>query len=43
MIGLELETVELEAVLQQRRADSKDFLAGVVAFLQKRKPEFTGD
>jgi 2-(1,2-epoxy-1,2-dihydrophenyl)acetyl-CoA isomerase len=37
------ELLELEAVTQQQRADSKDFLEGAVAFLQKRRPKFTGD
>jgi 2-(1,2-epoxy-1,2-dihydrophenyl)acetyl-CoA isomerase len=37
------EVLELEAVTQQQRADSKDFLEGAAAFLQKRRPEFTGD
>jgi enoyl-CoA hydratase/carnithine racemase len=37
------ELLELEAVLQQERADSKDFLEGVVSFMQKRPPQFTGE
>jgi 2-(1,2-epoxy-1,2-dihydrophenyl)acetyl-CoA isomerase len=37
------DALELEAALQQQRVGSKDFLEGVVSFLQKRKPEFTGD
>jgi 2-(1,2-epoxy-1,2-dihydrophenyl)acetyl-CoA isomerase len=37
------EVLDLEAVLQQQRADSRDFVEGVTSFLQKRRPEFTGD
>jgi 2-(1,2-epoxy-1,2-dihydrophenyl)acetyl-CoA isomerase len=37
------EALELEAVLQQERATSRDFGEGVLAFLQKRPPQFTGD
>jgi 2-(1,2-epoxy-1,2-dihydrophenyl)acetyl-CoA isomerase len=37
------DVLELEAVAQQERADSKDFLEGAAGFLQKRRPEFTGD
>jgi 2-(1,2-epoxy-1,2-dihydrophenyl)acetyl-CoA isomerase len=37
------EQLELEAELQQRRAESKDFGEGVRAFLEKRPAQFTGD
>jgi 2-(1,2-epoxy-1,2-dihydrophenyl)acetyl-CoA isomerase len=37
------ELLELEAGVQQERAESKDFLEGVTAFLQKRPAKFTGD
>jgi 2-(1,2-epoxy-1,2-dihydrophenyl)acetyl-CoA isomerase len=37
------ELMELEAVVQQERAESKDFAEGVVAFLQKRPAKFTGE
>jgi 2-(1,2-epoxy-1,2-dihydrophenyl)acetyl-CoA isomerase len=37
------EILELEATLQQERAESEDFLEGVQAFLQKRPAKFTGN
>ena len=37
------ELLELEAVLQQERAESSDFVEGVLAFVQKRPAKFTGD
>jgi 2-(1,2-epoxy-1,2-dihydrophenyl)acetyl-CoA isomerase len=37
------ELLELEAVLQQARAESKDFIEGVTAFVEKRPAHFTGE
>jgi 2-(1,2-epoxy-1,2-dihydrophenyl)acetyl-CoA isomerase len=37
------ELLELEAVLQQQRAESSDFMEGVLSFTQKRPPKFTGN
>jgi 2-(1,2-epoxy-1,2-dihydrophenyl)acetyl-CoA isomerase len=37
------EQLDLEARLQQERAESPDFVEGVLAFLQKRPPAFGGD
>jgi 2-(1,2-epoxy-1,2-dihydrophenyl)acetyl-CoA isomerase len=34
--------LDLEATLQQERAESADFLEGVMAFMQKRPAKFTG-
>jgi 2-(1,2-epoxy-1,2-dihydrophenyl)acetyl-CoA isomerase len=36
------ELLELEAGLQQERAESADFMEGVLAFMQKRPAQFTG-
>jgi 2-(1,2-epoxy-1,2-dihydrophenyl)acetyl-CoA isomerase len=35
--------LDAEAALQQRRAESKDFIEGVMAFIQKRPAVFTGE
>lgn len=37
------ELMDLEAEVQQERAESKDFAEGVLAFLQKRPAKFTGE
>jgi 2-(1,2-epoxy-1,2-dihydrophenyl)acetyl-CoA isomerase len=37
------EVLELEATLQQERAESDDFLEGVRAFIEKRPAQFTGN
>jgi 2-(1,2-epoxy-1,2-dihydrophenyl)acetyl-CoA isomerase len=36
------QVLDLEATLQQERAESADFMEGVLAFVQKRPAEFTG-
>ncbi|HWF51290.1 MAG TPA: enoyl-CoA hydratase [Solirubrobacteraceae bacterium] len=36
------EEIDEEAVLQQERADSADFMEGVLAFMEKRPASFTG-
>jgi 2-(1,2-epoxy-1,2-dihydrophenyl)acetyl-CoA isomerase len=37
------QVLDLEATLQQERAESADFTEGVLAFVQKRPAEFTGN
>ncbi|MGZ5187956.1 MAG: enoyl-CoA hydratase-related protein, partial [Kaistella sp.] len=34
--------LDLEGILQQEAADTADFREGVAAFLEKRKPNYTG-
>ncbi len=36
------ELLDLEAELQQGRVESADFIEAVMAFVQKRRPQFTG-
>lgn len=37
-----VEQLEMEAVFQQKAAESKDFAEGITAFLEKRKPDYIG-
>lgn len=37
------ELLDEEAILQQGRAQSQDFVEGVLSFMQKRPPSFTGE
>lgn len=38
-----LEQLELEAQFQQKAAESKDFVEGITAFMEKRKPDYQGN